>query len=542
MPTHAGRAATSAVAVSPAAAGGAALPAVTYSYDPATGLPTTVTAGGSTLTTSYDTLGRVSSYTDATGAVATSSYDLDGQLISRTDSAGTTTWTYDSSSEHRGLVTGEDLHAAAGQPSVFTAVYDAAGTMSQSYPNGLTATTSVDNAGNPLALTYAKGGVTWTSFTATVGVGGRTVGQSSPQSGQVFAFDGAGRLTTVADTYSSACSTRVYGFDTDSNRTSLASYPAGTGGVCSTGTTPVTVSGSFDGADRITSTGYSYDTLGRTTTVPAVDASGIGSHAGTTGAVTVGYYANDMAASQTQGGESVSFTLDPAQNRIASQSDNGTVTVNHYDDGTDSPAYTSSTAGMVRNVPGIDGTLAATIDPAGTVTLQLANLHGDLVATAPDDPAATGIASYSESTEYGTPRVAAAAPDSYGWLGAHQRSTNDLAGLTLMGVRLYNPTTGRFLTTDPIPGGNDNAYTYPTDPINKLDPTGKWCLLGHNPNGSCRGSGVWNKIWNWVKNRWHTIQHYGLRCFVGGAAGATRGGGWYGAAVWCVSSVAASEV
>jgi hypothetical protein len=43
-----------------------------------------------------------------------------------------------------------------------------------------------------------------------------------------------------------------------------------------------------------------------------------------------------------------------------------------------------------------------------------------------------------------------------------------------MGVRLYNPTTGRFLTTDPIPGGNENAYNYPNDPINLFDLDGKW--------------------------------------------------------------------
>jgi hypothetical protein len=29
-----------------------------------------------------------------------------------------------------------------------------------------------------------------------------------------------------------------------------------------------------------------------------------------------------------------------------------------------------------------------------------------------------------------------------------------------MGVRLYNPLAGRFLSTDPVPGGNSNAYEY----------------------------------------------------------------------------------
>jgi hypothetical protein len=42
-----------------------------------------------------------------------------------------------------------------------------------------------------------------------------------------------------------------------------------------------------------------------------------------------------------------------------------------------------------------------------------------------------------------------------------------------MGVRLYNPATGRFLSVDPIPGGNANAYIYTTNPINGYDLSGK---------------------------------------------------------------------
>lgn len=42
-----------------------------------------------------------------------------------------------------------------------------------------------------------------------------------------------------------------------------------------------------------------------------------------------------------------------------------------------------------------------------------------------------------------------------------------------MGVRLYNPVTGRFTSPDPIPGGNDTTYAYRADPINKYDLDGK---------------------------------------------------------------------
>ncbi|TAK69226.1 MAG: hypothetical protein EPO13_08490, partial [Actinomycetota bacterium] len=47
-------------------------------------------------------------------------------------------------------------------------------------------------------------------------------------------------------------------------------------------------------------------------------------------------------------------------------------------------------------------------------------------------------------------------------------------GLTLMGARLYNPTTGRFQSTDPVHGGNANTYTYPVNPITMNDLNGQW--------------------------------------------------------------------
>lgn len=41
-----------------------------------------------------------------------------------------------------------------------------------------------------------------------------------------------------------------------------------------------------------------------------------------------------------------------------------------------------------------------------------------------------------------------------------------------MGVRYYNPTTGTFTGPDPVAGGNDTSYGYPTDPINSNDSSG----------------------------------------------------------------------
>ncbi|WGL50735.1 RHS repeat-associated core domain-containing protein [Nocardioides sp. BP30] len=498
------------------------VPTVTITYDPNTGQVATKTSGTGTnaqsLTSVYNSVGALASYADATGNVTATGYDIDGRPITQTDNKGTVQLAYDSAGEHRGLVTSEDIGTTSN--SRFTATYDADGNLTQTYPGGTTATGTYDNAGNQTVLTYTNNGSTLASFTQTFGTTNtgtdHVVAQAStvngtPYSSQAFTDDAAGRLTTVADTYNGTCTTRKYGFGDptsdaadyfDSNRTSLTSYPAATSGACSNSTTPTTTSYSYDQADRLTSdtTGgstntYAYDALGRTSTLPGGDATGIGSHnaanGGPTGDLTLGYYSNDMVATQAQGTGSnaatIGFTLDPDQNRISTQATTtaaGVKTItNHYDDGSDATAWTSTrkvdgTTVTKRYVDGIDGGLDAVVADDGTVKLDLTNLHGDTVATI--DPDATSITSYHETTEFGLPRDPATAADDYGALGARKRSTDDLGGLTLMGVRLYNPATGHFLSTDPISGGNDNAYVYPADPIDGSDYTGR----NHEANGA----------------------------------------------------------
>lgn len=76
--------------------------------------------------------------------------------------------------------------------------------------------------------------------------------------------------------------------------------------------------------------------------------------------------------------------------------------------------------------------------------------------------------------EYGTPEGDTNITR-YGWLGGKERSSETGTGATLMGVRLYDPTTGRFLSVDPVPGGSADAYEYcGGDPINRYDLDGRF--------------------------------------------------------------------
>ncbi|MFL6098563.1 MAG: DNRLRE domain-containing protein [Actinomycetales bacterium] len=499
----AGRPTMTSLAVTPSSDGGTAVPDITTGYDASTGDATSVTDGTSTISIGYNSLGQQNSYADADGNNATTTYDIDGNVATHADGKGTYTYTYDGTdangkTEHRGLVTSLDTGMGSGI-STFTGGYDAGGDLTtQTYPNGLMASTRYDDTGEARSLTYAKSGATWLTFTSTEDNQGETVGASSAQSEQDYTYDNAGRLTSVADTNLGQCTSRTYAFGKESTRTSLTTAGPDANGLCQTGTS-TTANSTFDSADRITNTGYVYDKFGRTTTVPAADLSS-GSND-----LSVGYYANDMVASQTQGTSAKTFTLDPARRlRAAVDSTSSSETrriLNHYDDTGDSPSWvnTSTDAGTTwsweRNVQGLDGNLAALQDQgSSTPILQLTNLHGDVIATVPDDTGATGTDAYFESTEYGAARdTNATSPSRYGWLGGKQRSTDDLAGVVLMGARLYNPATGRFLSVDPEAGGSANDYAYPTNPIDGFDLDGRhW----------------WGRVWHAAKKAFWATDHF----------------------------------
>lgn len=502
----AGRATSSSLTVSPTAAGGTAVPPVTYSYDASTGLPATSSAGGKSLTSTYDTLGQIISYTDATGNTANFSHDVAGRPIQDTDGHGTSAFSYDNLSEHRNLAISEDAGAGAAL-STFSATYNADGQIAtQTYPNGIVVTTTYDNTGAPTGLTYRKEQTTWLSFQETHDSQGRVATQNGPTSAQRYLYDRDSRLNLVADTVGSGttatCTTRVYTFDMNSNRTQLASYADGggmSGGNCTTSTPSTNDNYGYDQADRISNTGYSYDLLGRTLTVPAQQAPGSGSKSGAAGNLTLGYFGNDMVNSETQGGRSRTFSIDPQQNRVLTTVDSGVSTTAHYIDNHDSPAWTSTGTSWSRNIRGLDGKLTAVQASDGTVSLQLTNMHGDVVATVADDSFASAPTTLYDYTEFGAPRQPATSIDVYGWLGGPQRSSDALGGLMIMGMRLYNPSIGRFLTIDPLSGSGPNAYDYAAqDPINQVDFSGQAHSFYHVLNKGLLSAHIWRDRFGWL--------------------------------------------
>ena len=175
--------------------------------------------------------------------------------------------------------------------------------------------------------------------------------------------------------------------------------------------------------------------------------------------MTATYYASDMLASQTQDGSTISYTLDPTLGRIESYTDNGVTENVYYDDSSSNAGGYWTSNSWQRNVIDFNGNLAAEVTSSGTITLELPDMHGDILATATTSPTSTGPTTTSIYTEFGSPE-SGSTPGNYGWLGADEISSSALGGQMLMGARACNTNTGRFSQVDPVPGGSANAYDY----------------------------------------------------------------------------------
>ncbi|WOX08751.1 DNRLRE domain-containing protein [Streptomyces sp. N50] len=464
------------------------VPATTVTYNETNGQLSQRTANGQTIAYTYDALGRPTSYGDGAGNVTTTSYDILDRPVKVTDSApSTVTYAYDTAGNRKSLT-----DSAAG---TFSASYDADGTLvSESLPGGTTLTIGTDTTGTETGRVYADAnGTAIVSDTVRHNARGERVGHTQTDGSTTdttYTYDSAARLTEATDTTATGCTTRAYTLDASSNRTALKT----TTDDCDSSTddaTTASTSYDYDSADRLIASGVAYDAFGRTTT---------------SGNSTLTYYANDLVNSETVGTSRRTWTLDAAA-RLAVSTDQtqatdgswtttGSIT-NHYGCDCDSPSWSKSSSGAVsRNVADLTGALAAVTTASGDTVLQLSNTHGDITVQLPLD---TSVApTVQQYDEYGN-ALDGTVSTAYGWLGSYQRDSGTLSGITLMGVRLYDAGSGRFLQSDPVYGGNDNSYEYCRgNPVSCTDLSGAYSYSYTYYLGGYFSSA--KTVFKWIRN------------------------------------------
>jgi len=462
---------------------GTAMPTITDEYSSETGALVKECANEGkpctegkpkTIASVYNSLGELTSSTDASESTTTYEYDIDGRLKKASNSMGTEAITYNKTT---GLPA-ELLNEYGGTQLWFGASYGVEGNLlTESYPNGMSAEFGYNASGGATSLVYrkltdcteeAKEKCVWFKDSVIPSIHGQWLEQTSTLAHEAYTYDADGRLTQVQSTPTGAsCTTRAYAYDEDTNGTSLTSYGPNGKGECATEGGGTVEKHTYDEADRLTDTGVKYSEFGDITNLPAADAGGT--------ELTSAFYSDNQLASETQNGETVGFTLDPAGRTLETDATGKTTQdlVDHYAPGGASPAWTTETPSgdWTRYIDGIGGSLAAIQVNGATPVLQLENLHGDIVATAALSETETKLLATKETSEFGVP---SGSPAKYSWLGGEQQPTELAGGEILMGARSYIPQLGRFLQPDPSPGGSANAYSYTFgDPVNTFDPSGE---------------------------------------------------------------------
>jgi RHS repeat-associated protein len=192
---------------------------------------------------------------------------------------------------------------------------------------------------------------------------------------------------------------------------------------------------------------------------------------------TYNYDGRNGPVSENTNAQNTTWTLDALGRVVGAKTTDwkGTTVADNaygYDDQGDSRVSETTIGQSSPSAIYIDDPLGLLKTISGTsVAYDYYNGHGDVVQT--DD--ATGNDIYPSPLiydEFGNP-TGINSPRPYGWTGRQERDTSQLTGVIRMGVRLYDPTLGRFLSVDPVEGGSLNNYDYAgQDPVNGSDLNG----------------------------------------------------------------------
>ena len=465
----------------------------TYSYDRNNNPTKTVDAIGASTTYAYDPLDRRTSvtYSDGTPTVKYS-YDADSNRIAMIDGTGTTSYSY----SNRNLLT------KATQSASFTYTYTPDGLVSgRTYPDGLAMTATYDadnrlasvtnanqtttyaydpdgnltttalpastgatesrtydNADHLASISAAHGATMLDSFAITRDPAGNPTALTTPGGPITYSYDSRERITQAC--YGTSCATNkeAWTYDGAGNRLTFT-----TGGATTTNT--------YDADNQLTKS-----VTGSTTITPTYDADG---RRTAFGATTYGWnLANQLTA--IGGPNAANYSYDGDGNRVTVKIGSNTITQT-WDINNPLPQLATSQGptGTQNYLWGV-GSLGFT-----TSAGSFYNLHddqGSTVSVISSDGTLQSTASYDPfGVTIGTTKPVSTAPTNpIGWQG----QLADPNGQYDLRAREYDPSTGQFLSRDPVEGNLDatvlSPYIYANDmPTVGSDPSGKCGFFGY---------------------------------------------------------------
>ena len=378
-----------------------------------------------------------------------------------TVSGVTGSWTYGYDSANRLLTTLNPYGETA------TNVYDVANRLtSTTNGNASVSTFGYDNANRTTSVTHStSSSATLASYQYTYD-SASNVSSRTDSDGTVttFGYDSSDQLTSeVRDNSHSTGYSIAFVYDHNGNRTSKVQNG-------------VTTTYSYDNHDKLTAAGsktYGYDLNGNCTTVS------VG-----TNTTTLTYdIENRVVGIAYPGGGSNSFAYNGDDLRTQKVDSSGTQ--NYVTDGS-SPASAVLKDGNAVYTPGLS-------ERRGSASKFY---HGDALGSTRGITDSTQAVTDSQLYDaFGnTMSKTGTTPTPFGFVGKAQYQSDSDSGLQLLGHRYYDPSLGRFLSSDPIQAG-DNWYAYcDNNPLKRTDPEGlqaKGPAVGYKPGYLDGVSGSW---------------------------------------------------